>query len=119
MDQSRFDDLLSQQLAMNQKTWETLQGHGIDEQTQLRLDFSYNAATHEAAKQLHAFLAEETGYDVRMDSDGSLWRKRWRVEGSTQETTVSQQILDEWVTWMVVAGKENGACDFDGWGTSL
>jgi hypothetical protein len=28
---------------------------------------------------------------------------------------VSLEILDQWVTWMVTAGKEHD-CDFDGWG---
>ena len=119
MDQSHFENLLSQQLMMNQQTWAALQKHGANEQTELRLDFSYNAPTREAAETLQRFLQVETDYDVRVESDGSFLRKSWRVEGTTQPTTVSPQILDEWVTWMVLAGKEKGECDFDGWGTSV
>ena len=119
MDHSHYEQLLSRQLLMNQQTWATLQKHGINEESELRLDFSYNAPSQEGAELLRSFLYEETDYDVRVESDGSLWRKKWRVEGSTQATTVSQQILDEWVTWMVIAGKEKGGCDFDGWGTSV
>lgn len=118
MDQSHYEDLLSRQLAMNRQTWATLQGHGVDEKTELRLEFSYRAPSRESADHLRLFLEDETDYDVRVESDG-LWRKKWRVEGSTQDTTVSQQILDEWVTWMVIAGKEKGGCEFDGWGTSV
>jgi hypothetical protein len=58
-----------------------------------------------------------TDYDVRIGSSGSFFRRRWRVESTTQETKISQEILDQWVTWMVAAGGECG-CDFDGWGTS-
>jgi hypothetical protein len=119
MDESHYEELLSRQLVMNQQTWATLQKHGVSEQSELRLDLSYNAPNPEAAELLRSFLCEETDYDVRVESNGTLWRKSWRVEGSTQPTTVSQQILDEWVTWMVIAGKEKGGCDFDGWGTSV
>jgi hypothetical protein len=103
---------------MNRQTWATLQGHGATEQTELRLDFSYNAPNRESADGLVAFLREETDYEIRVESHGSVLRRKWRVEGTTQVTRISQEILDEWVTWMVIAGKEK-ACDFDGWGTSV
>ena len=104
---------------MNQQTWAALQRHSVTEQTELRLDFSYNAPNRKSAEQLYAFLGQETDYEVRIESDGGLLRKKWRIEGSTQAMTISPQILDEWVRWMVIAGKENGTCDFDGWGTSV
>ena len=119
MDDAHYESLLAKQLAMNQQTWAALQKHSVTEQTELRLDFSYNAPTRESAEILKAFLIEETDYDVRLESEGSILRKKWRVEGTTQNTCVSPQILDEWVTWMVIAGKEKGGCDFDGWGTSV
>ena len=119
VDDSHYETLLSRQLMMNQQTWAALQSHAVTEQTELRLDFSYDAPNREAAEILRVFLLQETDYDVRVESQGSFLRKSWRVEGSTQATTVSPQILDEWVTWMVIAGKEKGGCDFDGWGTSI
>jgi hypothetical protein len=119
MDDSHYETLLSRQLVMNQQTWAVLQSHSVTEQTELRLDFSYNAPNRESAEILRAFLVEETDYEVRVESEGSLLHTNWRVEGSTQATNVSQEILDEWVTWMVIAGKEKGGCDFDGWGTSV
>ncbi|HEU4387720.1 MAG TPA: ribonuclease E inhibitor RraB [Blastocatellia bacterium] len=119
MREDHYEDLLSLQLRMNKQTWSALQRHGVDEQTPLRLDFSYNAPSRSSAEELRSFLAQETDYDVRVESDGWLLSKRWRLEGTTQSTTLSQQTLDEWVTWMVIAGKENGGCDFDGWGTPV
>lgn len=41
MDQTHYEDLLSQQLLMNQQTGAALQKHGVNEQTELRLDCSY------------------------------------------------------------------------------
>jgi hypothetical protein len=52
---------------------------------------------------------------VRPSGSGLLRRKGWTVTGSTRETKVSHDILDQWVTWMVAAGFETG-CEFDGWG---
>jgi len=103
---------------MNGQTWAVLQAHGATEQTELRLDFSYNASNRESANAMATFLGEETDYEIRVESDGSLLRRKWRVEGTTQATKISREILDEWVTWMVIAGKDKG-CDFDGWGTSV
>ncbi|HKR61788.1 MAG TPA: hypothetical protein VJS64_19030 [Pyrinomonadaceae bacterium] len=113
-----YDKLLAKQLAMNQQTWSTLKAHGATEQSELRLDFLYNAPNREAADALRAFLHDETDYDIRVESAGSILRRKWRVEGKTQPTTISPGILDEWVTWMVIAGKEKN-CEFDGWGTEI
>ena len=103
---------------MNRKTWVTLQKHGVTEQSQVRLDFSYNAPSREAAESMVALIKEQTDYDVRVESSGSFLRRKWRVEGATQKTAISSEILDQWVTWMVTAGKER-ACEFDGWGTAV
>ena len=105
------DDVIAHHRAMNTPTWAALQEHGVTEATELRLDFAYDAPDKESAEQLAAFLRAETDYDVIADN-GS-------VTGSTQLTTLSPTILDEWVEWMVLAGYENGWCKFDGWGAEV
>jgi hypothetical protein len=114
----RFTEVLAQQLAMNEQTWHRLQEHGVTLTTSLRLDFSYRAPNGPAAEALRKLLRDQTDYDVRLSSSGGLLRKTWFVEGSTQPTTISPEILDQWVTWMVTAGHERG-CEFDGWGTEV
>ena len=118
MPDQHYDQILATQLAMNRQTWTVLQQHGVTQQSQLRLDFSYNAPSRDAAETLIAMIHEQTDYDVRVDSSGSFLRRKWRVEGTTQPTAISPEILDQWVTWMVTAGKER-VCDFDGWGTPV
>ena len=113
-----YEDILATQLAMNRETWAVLQQHGVTEESLVRLDFSYNAPRKDAAESLVALILEQTDYVARVDSSGSFLRLKWRVEGTTQPTTVSPEILDQWVTWMVAAGKER-VCDFDGWGTPV
>src|ERR1700682_2800546 len=118
MKDTHYEDILGKQLAMNRQTWTALQKHGVTEVRQLRLDFSYNTPSREAAEGLCALLRAQTDYEAKVESDGSFLRRRWRVEGRTQNTAVSPAVLDQWVTWMVSAGKEH-SCDFDGWGTSV
>ena len=81
---------------MNRQTWEVLKQKGITPRSQIRLDFSFNAPSRDTADAMETFIREETDYDVQVDSTGSILGRQWRVEGTTQETAVSQEILDQW-----------------------
>src|SRR4051812_47387568 len=94
MPDTHFEELLARQLVMNGATWAALRKHGVTEQSELRLDFSYYAPSRESAAALQTLLQEQTDYDVQIKSNGSLLRRRWRVEGSTQQTTISPTSLD-------------------------
>jgi hypothetical protein len=100
-------------VARNGQLSEALQQAGVTEATEPRLDFFYDSAGDEADAQLAHFLRSETDYDVQQDSE------EYGVTGSTQPITVSRQVLDDWVAWMVLAGHENGRCKFDGWGAAV
>jgi hypothetical protein len=115
MTTDRYDEILAKQLIMNRQTWVALQGHGVTAQSQLQLEFSYDAPSRPAAEALVSLVKDQTDYEVRVKAGGNFLRRKWRVEGATQSTAVSLEILDQWVTWMVTAGKEHD-CDFDGWG---
>lgn len=105
------EDVVARQIAMNGQTWEALQSHGVTEETEVRLDFFYRAPDKSSADDLAAFLKAETDYEVAGEPSA--------VIGSTQPTTVSREILDQWVEWMVLAGHEHGRCEFDGWGAAV
>jgi hypothetical protein len=60
---------------------------------------------------LHAFDSSPSGGLMRRTTE-------WKISGVTHETNVNQEILDEWVAWMVITGFEND-CQFDGWGAAL
>jgi hypothetical protein len=113
-----YDDVLKRQLRMNSQTWAALQVRGITPESQVRLDFSYNALGRDAAKALVALIRNQTDYDVQAKTTGGFLNRKWLVEGTTQATAISLEMLDQWVTWMVTAGIEQG-CDFDGWGASV
>jgi hypothetical protein len=116
--QDRYQNLLGKHRAMNQQTWHRLQELGVTPATSLRLDFSYRAPDRESAQSLRGLLTDETDYDVAVTSSGPMLSKEWTVQGTTQSTTISPEILDQWVDWMVSAGLERG-CEFDGWGTGI
>ena len=106
-----YESTLQEQLAMNEQTWSTLQENGVDDSTELSLDFAYDAPGETEAEALATHLRAETDYEVSVE-DG------W-VSGSTKPMRVSREILDQWVERMVAAGAEHGPCQFDGWGAEL
>jgi hypothetical protein len=113
---SEEDAVLERQLAMNVETWNRLRSHGVTEATKLKLDFSYDAPTRAAGEKLARLLRDETDYDVAgpdPSGDGFV------VSGTTQQTTVSLDILNQWVEWMDAAGRQSDGCEFDGWGTQV
>jgi hypothetical protein len=59
-DDERMRQVLAKQLGMNQKTWEALQGRGVTEDSQLRLDFLYQASGESQARALAAFVGKPT-----------------------------------------------------------
>jgi hypothetical protein len=113
-----YESVLTLQLKMNAMSWSALQEHGADETSQLQLDFFYVAPSEDAGNELRRFLQAETDYavEVRSQKAGVLTKRTWSVVGHTQKTTVSLEILNAWVEWMVAAGAQHGACEFDGWG---
>jgi hypothetical protein len=96
---------------MNEQTWAALQGLGLTAESEVRLDFFYEAPSRGAADELAAFLRQETDYDVSATDES--------VAGRTQPTTVDLAKLNQWVEWMLAAGAEKGRCKFDGWGTQV
>jgi hypothetical protein len=115
-DREWFEELLDLQLSANRAIWKRLGELGIDEQTQLRLGFTYLAAGEQEAERLAAFLGEETDYELQVrerPTDGA--EQEWLVLGATQPTTVTLETLDAWVEWMIAAGAAEGPCAFDGW----
>ena len=116
-----YEQLLELQLRANPGIWRKMREVGVDQETQLRLAFIYLAPDEEAAQRLQAFLREQTDYEVqsRGRPKGFFEKPEWLVIGATQPTTVTPQMLDEWVEWMVAAGAAEGPCAFDGWTSEI
>jgi hypothetical protein len=120
MNEPDYEAIIGEQLAMNERTWKSLVAGGVTAETILKLDFFFVAPNKVAADSLVFLLNEETDYAVASPrSAGHLWRTQWSVSGSTKETRLTAKFLDEWVSWMVIAGKRSKGCVFDGWGTEF
>jgi hypothetical protein len=111
----------SRHLELNARTWEALQEAGVGENSELRLDFFYVAPGEQEGEELVRFLREEKGYraEVQSQRKGLLSKRTWTVVGETGRMAVSLAVLDDWVIWMIDAGAQHGACDFDGWGAAV
>jgi hypothetical protein len=103
-------EVIASNIVKSREVWKVLQEKGVTTETELKLDFFYDPAGREQDEELVQFLRRETDYEVDTTSD------IYGVTGSTLPTTVSPEILDQWIEWMVLAGYENGGCRFDGWG---
>ena len=109
--------ILAKQLSMTEQIWKRFQELGVTKETPVQLDFAFDAPNRKAAESLQGLLEEETDYAVRVESEG-MFKKTWRVSGTTQSTSVSEEILKQWVDWMVTTGLKHD-CVFDGWGTEV
>ena len=111
-----YDELLEVQLRENRSAWAALEDDGVDADSRLMLGFLYLAPGEPEAQRLVAFLQAETDYDVTArPRPGEPAALRWCVIGTTQETPLSLELLDDWVEWMVAAGAAEGPCAFEGW----
>jgi hypothetical protein len=102
---------------MNAASWQELQACGVMPDTELVLDFSFDAPGEERARELAAAL-QEKGHQASASRGGSLFRRVWHVEGSTPPLSVTLDRLNKWVREMVAAGQQC-ECDFDGWGAAV
>jgi hypothetical protein len=109
--------LLHRHLAAAMETWRLLQRNGVDEYSELTLNFFYETPEEEKALALLTHLKAETDYELDIACKGFL-RKRWRVSGTTPASSLTLNLLNDWVRHMVLAGARFG-CGFLGWSAGL
>src|ERR1043165_4236389 len=105
-----YKEIVNEQLAMNEITWQKLIQNGLTSNSEVQLDFSYFATSKGNVEALRNFLNNETDYDVLIKIFNDTV---WCLDGKTQKTTISLETLNQWVKWMVLAGQEY-ECKFDG-----
>ena len=103
---------------MNEATLDRLREVGLRDDSVVQLDFFFFAPDVKSARSLKAHLERNECLDVEVIKQGwFLWRS-FAVEGKSHPTTLSIELLSEWVTWMTVQGVVHN-CEFDGWGTEV
>lgn len=111
---SDYETNLNHQLDMLDVTWEQFVANGVDNNSELILDFMYLALNKKAAFSLSNALED---YQTETKSEG-LFKKKWSVEGVTHPTNVSKDILVQWLEFMISKGWEYD-CEFDGFGALM
>src|SRR5262245_50313151 len=102
------------QMDMNPMTLGRLTELGLTPETLVRLDFAYRCPSESAAEALLQYLRTDTDYDLTVIRERDI-----ELQGTTQPTAITLDILNQWVFWMCRAGVEHGDCMFDGWGTEI
>jgi hypothetical protein len=102
---------------MNAKTWQALMRNGLKPDTEVRLDFFFYSPSKEKAEDLKDLL-EEYDYEAEINETELSSEGKLLVSGRTIPTNLSLEKLDQWVEWMISAGKEHDSV-FDGWGASV
>lgn len=110
--QQAYTRQLDAQFAELPAAWEKLQQEGVTPETQLELGFSYAAPTEAVARDLSEMLQRKHGYEVEVEKQKKT--ELWLVLGKTVETSLTLDILQRWLAYMVQAGAERG-CLFGGW----
>jgi hypothetical protein len=109
-----FKENLAKQLEMNKTTIARLREVGLQNDSDVELDFCYVAPNEITGHKLADSLKRmsnwkiETGY-----SDGSFI-----IQGTTGKFQFSNDAINQWVKEMCERGQEH-QCVFDGWGASV
>ena len=111
---SGYQSNLESQLNMLNETWDSLISNGVTNETELVLEFSYLCPNKVSAIQLNDALEN---YESLIRSEGFINRS-WFVEGYSHPTTVTKDILAQWLDFMATKGWEF-QCTFDGFGASF
>jgi hypothetical protein len=105
--------LLKKQLKQTARAKKILYDTGIPDDMEFCINFRFAAKNRLAGELLKNYICRETDYNVEIVPEG--WLKRyWSVEGSTKPIRISKEIIDTWVSQMVLIGLEH-ECKFDGW----
>jgi len=112
--ENEYEDNLAEQTAMTPRTLEILRGHGVNEQTELRLEFFFYTDAIDKALGLAEKLAQR-GYSVDYGPSAGD-RKVFAVTGWTDRMPMDESTVLTWTRLMCRLGYEHD-CDFDGWGT--
>ena len=111
----RAKAIIIKQLAMNEATLDTLRRAGLKPDAVVQLDFMFVAPSQVCAESLKARLEENDCLDVEVKEQPV---RECLVTGKSHPTTLTSEVLRDWIKWMVVQGVVEN-CEFDGWGTEV
>ena len=99
---------------MLNETWSSLLSNEVTSETEVVLNFNYLCPSKASAIKLNDALGN---YETLIRSEGFISRS-WFVEGYSHPTSVTKEILAQWLDFMVSLGWEF-QCVFEGFGASF
>ena len=106
-----FQRQLTSYLKQLPSTWTRLEGQGLTSETRVKLDFAYSIPDKDVATKLATMLQSQFSYTAEVQSAD----EGYKIQGRTGETTITSEILEKWLGYMVQRAVESGG-RFDGWG---
>ena len=113
--ESGYKQNRAKQITMAPQTMEQLRGHGVTDDSELKLEYFFYTDSKSKAESLAKELAE-LGYDGGHDvaaGDPS----QFVITGWTIPMKMSDEIVVGWTAQMCDVGQKFD-CEFDGWGTN-
>lgn len=107
-----FKENTKNQSEMNGQTLGVLSQHGVNQQSELKLDYSFYTNKKEKAEELNSELKTKK-YET---SDIIKENRYWRIQGWTLKIKMDNNSIDNWTNEMCLLGYKHD-CEFDGWGT--
>jgi hypothetical protein len=111
-------DNLAELQEMNGESWQTLEEGGVEPAGGVRISYAFTAQNEEQAGDLADELLIADGYEAHAAPPNSDF-EAWTVSGTTDEVTVTQAGLDEWLRRMIAIGWQHGESTLDGWSAVL
>ncbi|WP_343637353.1 ribonuclease E inhibitor RraB [Fluviicola sp.] len=115
LNEANFRNSRDTQKHMTPKTLEQLRKIGVNEVSELKLEYFFYTNTADKAELLAAEIAK-LGYDVQFGVSASD-KKLFIITGWTNKMKMSDEVVTNWTVQMCDLGYQFD-CEFDGWGTT-
>jgi hypothetical protein len=114
----RYQQRLEEWLKISNDQWEQLLGFGVEDGTELDLDYSFSTEAEESARAFATAFQQRYGTqpEVRFLEADDIGPAIWAIHGTTPPTPSSLAFLNSWVEDLVRLGAMHN-CLFEGWGT--
>jgi tetratricopeptide (TPR) repeat protein len=114
--ESTFKATVQKQKEMNTQTLTQLRKYGVENESELKLEFFFYTDRQDKASNL-AIELKKLNYNIETIDKSAGDPKLWAVTGWTTPIKMDVKSVTEWTEQMCKIGFEND-CDFDGWGTN-
>ncbi len=111
-------EIIIQQLSLSGHTLAKLKEAGLKSNAEVQIEFFFNAPNLNLAESLVKKLSQNDCLDLKFEKSGGFFSKKYLVKGKTYPTILNEDILNQWIPWIVVQGISLD-CEFDGWGAEI